>query len=109
MSSLPSKPSQKNGLLFKLKAKLLACFGDTTAHGYGRVANADSRPLRWFWILVCAAAVAAFFQQLCGITKQYMSRPLKVRASIGHEVKKHVMFIHKQSDFYFHGDKESVL
>ena len=31
MSSLPSKPSQKNGLLFKLKAKLLACFGDTTA------------------------------------------------------------------------------
>lgn len=45
MSSLPSKPSQKNGLLFKLKAKLLACFGDTTAHGYGRVANADSRPL----------------------------------------------------------------
>ncbi|CAH3139010.1 unnamed protein product [Pocillopora meandrina] len=87
MSSLPSKPSQKNGLLFKLKAKLLACFGDTTAHGYGRVANADSRPLRWFWILVCAAAVAAFFQQLCGITKQYMSRPLKVRASIGHEEK----------------------
>lgn len=85
MSSLPRKPSQKNGLLFKLKAKLLACFGDTTAHGYGRVANADSQPLRWFWTLVCAAAVAAFFQQLCGITKQYMSRPLEVRASIGHE------------------------
>ncbi|XP_022808877.1 acid-sensing ion channel 1C-like [Stylophora pistillata] len=87
MSSLSIKPSQKNTLRIKIKAKLLACFGDTTAHGYGRVASADSRPLRWFWILVCAAAVAAFSQQLYGITKQYMSRPLKVRVSIGHEEK----------------------
>jgi len=78
-----SKPARQ-GLLFHLKEKVLRCFGFTTAHGYGRVADSESRPQTWFWILVCAAAFGMFSQQLYVITQQYLSKPLKTRTSIGH-------------------------
>lgn len=78
-----SRPARQ-GLLFNLKEKVLRCFGFTTAHGYGRVADSESRPQTWFWCLVCAAAFGIFSQQLYVITQQYLSKPLKTRTSIGH-------------------------
>lgn len=76
----------RHGLLFQLKTKVLGCFGDTTAHGYGRVAASETQQLRkWFWLIVCTAAFVIFTQQLYVITQQYMSRPLKTRTSIGHD------------------------
>ena len=78
-----SKPA-KQSVLFHLKAKLLRCFGFTTAHGYGRVAESESRRQTWFWALVCAAAFGIFLQQFYVIAQQYLSKPLKTRTSIGH-------------------------
>ena len=78
-----SKPA-KQSLMLHLKEKVLRCFGFTTAHGYGRVADSESRPQTWFWCLVCAAAFGIFLQQLYVITQQYLSKPLKTRTSIGH-------------------------
>lgn len=83
-----SKPNASSGesLLRKIKAKFLECFGYTTAHGYGRVADAaDSRPRRWFWLVACALAFGVFTLQLFDLTLQFMSKPLKTRTWIAHQ------------------------
>ena len=85
MPTLSQPNPDKHGLLSQLKTKVLQCFGYTTAHGYGRVADAESRLHRWFWLFVCVAALTAFSMQLHDITLQYMSKPLKTMTSIGHE------------------------
>lgn len=86
---LPSgKPNASSGesLLRKIKAKFLECFGYTTAHGYGRVADAaDSRPRRWFWLIACALAFGVFALQLYDLTLQFMSKPVKTRTWIAHQ------------------------
>ena len=84
MPTLPQLKPARQGLLFHLKEKVLRCFGFTTAHGYGRVADSESRLQTWFWILVCTAAFGVFAYQLHVITQQYLSKPLKTRTSIGH-------------------------
>ncbi|KAK2562874.1 Acid-sensing ion channel 4 [Acropora cervicornis] len=74
--------------LWKLvEEKILECFGYTTAHGYGRVADAPagSWPRRCFWLLACAAAFGIFVYQLHVLTHQYLSKPLKTRTRIIHE------------------------
>ncbi len=85
MSAVSKSTPVGHGLLSQLKTKVLKCFGYTTAHGYGRVADAESRLHRWFWLFVCAVALGTFTQQLYVITQQYMSKPLKTRTSIGHD------------------------
>ncbi|XP_078373784.1 epithelial sodium channel subunit alpha-like isoform X2 [Oculina patagonica] len=82
-----STPDVGHGLLSQLKTNVLKCFGYTTAHGYGRVVDAESRLHRFFWLFVCALAFGTFTQQLYVITQQYMSKPLKTRTSIGHDEK----------------------
>ena len=79
--------SGKSQLWKLVKGKVLECFGYTTAHGYGRVADAPagSWARRCFWLLACAAAFAMFLHQLQVLTRQYLSRPLKTRTRIEHE------------------------
>ena len=78
--------SPSESLPSQFKAKILECFGYTTAHGYGRVAGAnESLSRRWFWLLVCAAAYGLFAYQLHDIILQYRARPLKTRAWIAHQ------------------------
>ncbi|CAH3156043.1 unnamed protein product [Porites lobata] len=80
--------SPSESLPSQFKAKILECFGYTTAHGYGRVAGAnESLSRRWFWLLVCAAAYGLFAYQLHDIILQYSARPLKTRAWIAHQQK----------------------
>ncbi|KAJ7385393.1 hypothetical protein OS493_016475 [Desmophyllum pertusum] len=87
MLPLNKSSSSDEGLPSKFKARLLDCFGYTTAHGYGRVAAAESRPRRWFWLLACAAAFGVFTYQLHDLTLQFLSKPLKTRTQIQHERK----------------------
>ncbi|XP_068739704.1 amiloride-sensitive sodium channel subunit alpha-like [Montipora capricornis] len=78
--------SQKSQQLKSFQERIFECFGYTTAHGYGRVADAtDSSLRRCFWLLACAAAFGIFVYQLQDLTSQYLSRPLKTRAWIAHE------------------------
>ena len=86
-SNKPNPP--KGGFLWIFKARILECFGYTTAHGFGRVADLhDSRPRRWFWLLACAAAFGVFAYQFHDLTCQFLSRPLKTRTWIAnHEVR----------------------
>lgn len=79
--------SSNEGNIAKVKSRILACFSYTTAHGYGRVATAigESRLRKWFWLLACAAAYGVFTYQLMDLASQYLSKPLKTRASIAHE------------------------
>ncbi|XP_067016052.1 acid-sensing ion channel 3-like [Acropora muricata] len=79
--------SGKSQLWKLVEEKILECFGYTTAHGYGRVADAPagSWPRRCFWLLACAAAFAIFVYQLHVLTQQYLSKPLKTRTRIIHE------------------------
>ena len=78
--------SPSESLPSQFKAKILECFGYTTAHGYGRVAGAnESLSRRWFWLLVCAAAYGLFAYQLHDIILQYSARPLKTRVWIAHQ------------------------
>lgn len=85
MLPLNKSSSLDEGLPSKFKARLLDCFGYTTAHGYGRAAAAESRPRRWFWLLACAAAFGVFTYQLHDLTLQFLSKPLKTRTQIQHE------------------------
>nr|XP_058963582.1 amiloride-sensitive sodium channel subunit beta-like [Pocillopora verrucosa] len=81
--------SSNEGNTAKVKSRILACFSYTTAHGYGRFATAigESRLRKWFWLLACAAAYGVFTYQLMDLASQYLSKPLKTRASIAHEQK----------------------
>ena len=86
-NNLTNGSSGKRQLRILVKEKILECFGYTTAHGYGRVADAPagSWPRRCFWLLACAAAFAIFVYHLQVLTRQYLSRPLKTRTTIKHE------------------------
>ena len=87
-STKKTNGSSGNSHLWKLvKEKIFECFGYTTAHGYGRVADtpAGSWPRRCFWLLACAAAFAMFVYQLHDLTRQYLSKPLKTRTWIKQE------------------------
>lgn len=78
--------SPREGLLSQIKHKVSEFCGHTTAHGYGRVADAgESRARKWFWLLACCGAFVAFSVQLYFITEQYLSRPLKTRIKIMHD------------------------
>ena len=79
--------SSNEGNTAKVKSRILACFSYTTAHGYGRFTTAigESRLRKWFWLLACAAAYGVFTYQLMDLASQYLSKPLKTRASIAHE------------------------
>lgn len=94
--------SSSEGLTGKCKARILECFGYTTAHGYGRVAaaTAESRSRKWFWLLSCAAAYSVFAYQLHNLTVQYLTRPLKTRTTIAHEQVK-MGYYHKKCFNYF--------
>ena len=86
MSTSPKPGSSREGLLRQIKHKVFEFCGHTTAHGYGRVADAgESRARKWFWLLACSGAFVAFSVQLYFITEQYLSRPLKTRIKIMHD------------------------
>ncbi|EDO37453.1 predicted protein [Nematostella vectensis] len=50
-------------------------FGQTTAHGFGKIANAKSRLRRMFWVCLVMAAFGMFSLQIYDLLMIYLSRP----------------------------------
>ncbi|XP_032233718.2 degenerin deg-1 isoform X2 [Nematostella vectensis] len=59
-------------------------FGQTTAHGFGRIANTKSRLRRMFWVCLVMAAFGMFSLQIYDLLMIYLSRPIGTQIWMKH-------------------------